>query len=106
MSFASDVKAYTMPSGTAQATAITGRTRLQGLYYVHGNSAGATLTFSDGSSAGATTRYTISSPGASAAEDLTIPDNGILFKEGIHLQNSSTAEITSVTFYYVGGGTS
>tara|TARA_R100001510_G_C7476164_1_gene90258 strand:- start:117 stop:437 length:321 start_codon:yes stop_codon:yes gene_type:complete len=106
MSFASDVNAYTMPSGTAQATAITGRTRLQGLYYVHGNSAGATLTFSDGSSAGATTRYTISSPGASAAEDLTIPDNGILFKEGIHLQNSSTAEITSVTFYYVGGGTS
>ena len=106
MSFSSDVKAYTMPSGTAQATAITGRTRLQGLYYVHGNSAGATLTFSDGISAGATTKYTISSPGASAAEDLTIPDNGILFKEGIHLQNSSTAEITSVTFYYVGGGTS
>ena len=106
MSFSSDVKAYTMPSGTAQATAITGRTRLQGLYYVHGNSAGATLTFSDGSSAGATSRYTISSPGASAAEDLTIPDNGILFKEGIHLQNSNTAEITSVTFYYVGGGTS
>ena len=106
MSFASDVKAYTLPVGTAQATAITGRTRLQGLYYVHGNSAGATLTFSDGTSAGATTRYTIASPGASAAEDLTIPDNGILFKEGIHLANSSTAEITSVTFYYVGGGTS
>ena len=105
MSLASDVKAYTLPTGTAQATAITGRTRLQGLYYVHGASAGATLTFSDGTSAGATTRYTISSPGASAAEDLTIPDNGILFKNGIHLANSSTAEITSVTYYYVRGGT-
>jgi len=45
----------------------------------------------------------MTSPAAAGSQDMIIPDNGILFTDGIHITLSS-AEITSVTLLFVGGG--
>jgi len=44
----------------------------------------------------------MTSPAAAGSQDMIIPDNGILFPDGIHITLSS-AEITSVTLLFVGG---
>ena len=101
MSFASDVKAFTTKD-TGQK--ITGRTRLQGIQYVH--NASADITLSNGATSTGTTLLQLTSSSAIGTEDVFIPDNGILFDSGLHLANSNTAAITSITVFYVGGGES
>jgi len=98
MSFASDVKALTTKD-TGQK--ISGRTRIQGVQYVH--NASADITFSNGDTATGTTLLQLTSSSAIGTDDVFIPDNGILFDSGMHLTNSNTAAITSVTVFYVGG---
>ena len=93
-----DVKAVTKKE-TGQV--IDGRTRLQGIQYVHG--ASADITLSNGDTATGTTLLQLTSSSAIGTEDVFIPDNGILFDSGMHLTNSNTAAITSVTVFYVGG---
>ena len=107
MSFSSDVKALTTQ---ASGHKINGRTRLQGVQYVHGGlSAGISLAFLDMSTtstvstAQATNRLSLSTSSAIGTEEVNIPDNGILFEEGVYLSNGNTADITSVTVFYVGG---
>ncbi len=97
MSFASDVQSV---QKTDTATAVNGRTRLQGLYFTNTGTA-ATLTFRSGGGSG-TVKLTVNTPAAAGAQDLMIPDNGILFENGIHVTFSS-AEVTSVTLLFVGG---
>jgi len=99
MSFASDVKALTTKD-TGQK--ISGRTRIQGVQYVH--NASADITFSNGATSTGATLLQLTSSSAIGTEDVFIPDNGILFDSGMHLTNSNTAAITSVTVFYVGGG--
>ena len=108
MSFSSDVKAFTTKDSGHK---INGRSRLQGVQYVHGGlSAGITLSFLDMSTDGtavtatATNRLTLTTSSAIGTEDVFIPDNGILFDKGIYMTNGNTADITSVTVFYVGGG--
>jgi hypothetical protein len=97
MSFASNISSV---SKTATAQAVNGRSRLAGLYFTH-SATPATLTLKSGGTGG-TALFTLTSPATAGSQDMIIPDNGILFTDGIHLTLSST-EITSVTLLFVGG---
>jgi hypothetical protein len=97
MSFASDISSV---SKTATSQAVNGRSRLAGMYFTH-SATPATITLKSGGSGG-TTLMTMTSPAAAGSQDMIIPDNGILFPDGIHITLSS-AEITSVTLLFVGG---
>jgi hypothetical protein len=97
MSFASDISAV---SKTATSQAVNGRTRLAGMYFTH-TVTPATITLKSGGASG-TTLMTMTSPAVAGSQDMIIPDNGILFPDGIHITLSS-AEITSVTLLFVGG---
>jgi hypothetical protein len=98
MSFASDISAV---SKTATGQAVNGRTRLAGMYFTN-TVTPATITLRSGGGSG-TVLLTMTSPAAAGSQDMIIPDNGILFTDGIHITLSS-AEITSVTLLFVGGG--
>jgi len=95
----SDVRSLSFTSSSAT---VTPRSRLQAIYYVH--AASADLTFSNGATSTGTTLLQLTSSSAIGTEDVFIPDNGILFDSGLHLANSNTAAITSITVFYVGGG--
>ena len=97
MSFASDIQAV---QKTATGDAVNGRTRLAGLYFTH-TATPATITLRSGGGSG-TTKIVMTSPAAAGSQDMIIPDNGILFEDGIHLTLSSS-EITTVTLLFVGG---
>jgi hypothetical protein len=97
MSFASDIQSVTK---TATGAAVQGRTRLAGLYFTHSATPG-TITLRDGDGSGEV-KFTIANPASAGSQDMIIPDNGILFPNGIHLTKSG-AEIVSVTFLFVGG---
>jgi hypothetical protein len=86
---------------TASAAAVSGRTRLLGVYFTH-TATSATITLKDGSTSGGTAKLTLTSPAAIGSQDLIIPDMGILFGSGIYIDLSS-AEITSVTLLFEGG---
>jgi hypothetical protein len=96
MSFASDVQAKTL---TATGTAVNGRSRVQGVYFVNTGTAD-TITIKNGST-GATV-MTIPTPPVAGAHDLLIPDNGILCADEIYV-SFDNAKVTSVTVLFVGG---
>jgi len=96
MSFASDVQAKTM---TTTGTAVNGRSRLQGVYYI-ATSTADTITFKNGASG--ETVLALPSPAAAGAHDLLIPDNGILCSDEIYVSFNS-ANISSVVVLFVGG---
>lgn len=97
MSFASDIQAKTL---TAAGTAVNGRSRIAGIYYISTATAD-TITFKDGGSGG-TTVLTVPSPAAAGAHDLLIPDNGILCGTDIYV-SFDNAKVTSVVVLFVGG---
>lgn len=98
MSFASDVSAVTKTESDA---AISGRTRVQGVYYTCSSTA-SSFSLKNGSTSGGTALLTIHSPAAAGAVDLIFPDDGILFKDGVYIDIADT-EIDSVTLLFVGG---
>ena len=86
---ASNIELVTkIPVGAAavSAAAISGRTRLYGIYY--------TCT--------ATASSTIHTPAAAGQYEIDIPDGGALFNAGAFIDAADT-EITSVTLVYAGG---
>ena len=85
---------------TASAAAVSGRTRLLGVYFTNTATA-STLVFKDGGSSG-TARLSLVTPAAAGSQDLLIPDMGILFQDGIYITFGS-AEVTSVTLLFEGG---
>jgi len=91
MSFASDISAVTK---TTSDDAISGRTRVQGVYYTCSNTASST--------SGGTALITINTPAAAGAVDLIFPDDGILFSSGVFI-DLADAEVKSVTLLFVGG---
>lgn len=97
MSFASDVKAKTV---TATGDAVSGRTRVQGVYYTCTSTASG-FTLKTGGASG-TTIFDIKTPGAAGAYDIIIPDDGILATDGVYV-TFGDAEILSVTVLFVGG---
>jgi hypothetical protein len=85
---------------TASAAAVSGRTRLLGVYFTNTATA-STLVLKDGGSSG-TARLSLVTPAAAGSQDLLIPDMGILFEDGIYITFGS-AEVTSVTLLFEGG---
>lgn len=98
MSFASDIQVVTISS---TALAVQGRTRMAGVIYTSTNTS-ADLTFRDGSATGRIV-FRLKSPAGAAFNDMMIPDDGILFKDGIHVTISNATHIPSVTVLFVGG---
>ena len=96
MSFASDIQAKTL---TAAGTAVNGRSRIAGVYYISTGTAD-TITFKNGAS-GATV-MTLPSPPVAGAHDLLIPDNGIVCADEIYVSFDPT-KVTSVVVLFVGG---
>lgn len=85
---------------TASAAAVSGRTRLLGVYFTNTATA-SSVTLKDGGSSG-TARLSLLTPAAAGSQDLIIPDMGILFEDGIYITFGS-AEVTSVTLLFEGG---
>ena len=97
MSFASDIQAKTL---TAAGTAVNGRSRIAGIYYVSTSTADTIIVRNGGS--GGTTVLSLPTPPVAGAHDLLIPDNGILCGTDIYV-SFDNAKVTSVTVLYVGG---
>jgi hypothetical protein len=97
MSFASDLSAKTV---TASGDAVNGRTRVQGVYFTT-TVTGSSFTLKTGGSSG-TVLLSLTTPAAAGAHDLIIPDDGILFKDGVYV-DLADANVTSVTVLFVGG---
>lgn len=97
MSFASDIQSVTK---TDTSQGVNGRSRLAGLYYTCTATPGSIQLKTGG--AGGTTRLNLATPGAAGAYDLIIPDDGVLFEDGIHITRSG-AEVVSITLLFVGG---
>lgn len=98
MSFASDISAVTK---TASDDAISGRTRVQGVYYTCTATA-SSFSLKNGSTGAGTALITVHTPAAAGAVDLIFPDDGILFKDGVYI-DLADAEVESVTLLFVGG---
>ena len=90
----SDASAVTTTSGSAS---ISGRVRLTGVYVTH--QASAAITFLNGSAGGANL-LTVSSPGSSGSETLNVPNQGILFSDGLLVTASTAGNIPSLTLFY------
>tara|TARA_E500000318_G_C3395298_1_gene147608 strand:- start:204 stop:503 length:300 start_codon:yes stop_codon:yes gene_type:complete len=88
----SDVKtASTISSATGGASLVSGRSRMRG-YVIAGGTSDGTVTFRNGSSSGDT--IFIAPCNANDTETLNIPDNGILFEDGIHATLSNIDRVT------------
>jgi hypothetical protein len=72
---------------------ITFRTRIKGIYYTNGASAGS-VTITDGN--GGTTLITIDTPAAANADGvyILVPDQGLLAENGLYGTVVNTASIT------------
>ena len=85
---------------TSSAAAVSGRTRLLGVYFTNTATA-SSVVLKDGGSSG-TARLSLLTPASAGSQDLMIPDMGILFEDGIYITFGS-AEVTSVTLLFEGG---
>lgn len=85
---------------TGSDDAVSGRTRLLGVYFTNTATA-STVVLKDGGSTG-TARLSLATPASAGSQDLLIPDMGILFEDGIYIDFGS-AEVTSVTLLFEGG---
>lgn len=86
-------------TGTGQA--IDGRSRVCGVYFTHGAGGPSTLEFYDGNADTDPKLMTLSSTSVADSQNFVIPDQGILFKDGLYLKFGAT--ITSVTVLFEGG---
>ena len=86
---------------TADAAAISGRTRVVGIYYTCTNT-GSSFSLKNGATSGGTALVSITTPGAAGGYDIIIPDMGILFDSGVFV-DVGDVEVTSVTLFFQGG---
>lgn len=98
MSIASNLQVVTK---TADAAAISGRTRVNGIYYTCGDTA-SSFSLKNGATSGATALVTINTPASAGAYDIMIPDMGILFTDGVFI-DVADANVLSVTLLFEGG---
>ena len=87
-------------TGAFTAVAISGRTRVIGIYYTCNNTASLIHLHNNTTGAG-TAQTSIYTPAAAGAYDIIIPDMGLLFTEAVFLEFS--ANVTSVTLIFYGG---
>lgn len=100
MSIASNLQSVTK---TADAAAISGRSRINGIYYTCGATA-SSFSLKNGATSGATALVTINTPASAGAYDIMIPDMGILFTDGVFI-DVADANVLSVTLFFEGGAT-
>ena len=86
---------------TADASAVTGRTRLLGVYFTNSATA-SSFSLKNGTTGAGTALLTVNTPAAAGGQDLMIPDAGMLFDSGIYV-DVADAEVTSVTLLFAGG---
>jgi hypothetical protein len=86
---------------TADASAVTGRTRLLGVYFTNTATA-SSFSLKNGTTGAGTALLTVNTPAAAGGQDLMIPDAGMLFDSGIYV-DVADAEVTSVTLLFAGG---
>ena len=86
---------------TADAAAISGRTRVVGIYYTCTDT-GSSFSLKNGSTDTATALVTINTPAAAGAGDIIIPDMGVLFDSGVFI-DVADVNVTSVTLFFQGG---
>jgi hypothetical protein len=86
---------------TADAAAISGRTRVVGLYFTNTDTA-SSFSLKNGSTSSGTALVTINTPAAAGATDLHIPDMGVLFSDGVFI-DVADVNVTSVTLFFEGG---
>lgn len=85
----------------ATGQAIDGRTRVCGVYFTHTAGTPSALEFYDGDADTDPLLMTLSSTSVADSQNFVIPDQGILFKDGLFLKLGAT--ITSVTVLFEGG---
>ena len=86
---------------TADAAAISGRTRVVGLYFTNTATA-SSFSLKNGSTSSGTALVTINTPAAAGSADIIIPDMGVLFSDGVYI-DVADANVTSVTLFFEGG---
>lgn len=86
---------------TADASAVVGRCRLYGIYFTN-TATGSSFALKDGTTSGGTALVTINTPAVAGAQDLFIPDAGVLFETGIYI-DVNDVNVTSVTLFFEGG---
>lgn len=86
---------------TASGQAINGRVRVCGLYFTHGASGPSTVDFHDGDADTDPLIMKLSSTTVADSQNFVIPDQGILFKDGVYIKFGAT--ITSITVLFEGG---
>jgi hypothetical protein len=87
-------------AGATTAVAISGRTRVIGIYYTCNNTASVIHLHNNTTGAG-TAQTSIYTPAAAGAYDIIVPDMGLLFTEAVYLEFS--ANVLSVTLLFEGG---
>jgi hypothetical protein len=86
---------------TSDDDAITGRTRVAGIYYTCDDTA-SSFSLKNGSTSAGTALVTINTPGAAGAYDIILPDMGVVFDQGVFI-DFNNANVTSVTLFFYGG---
>lgn len=86
---------------TADAAAISGRTRVVGIYYTCTDT-GSSFSLKNGSTDTGTALVTINTPAAAGANDIIIPDMGVLFDSGVYI-DVADGNVESVTLFFQGG---
>lgn len=86
---------------TADAAAISGRTRVRGIYYTC-SATGSSFTLRNGAVVGAPAVVVVNTPAAASANDIHVPEQGILFDSGVFI-DVADANVTSVTLMFEGG---
>ena len=85
----------------ATGQVINGRTRVCGLYFTHGAGAASNIEFYDGDADTDPLLLKIASTTVADSQNFVIPDQGILFKDGVYVKFG--ASILAVTVLYEGG---
>ena len=85
----------------ATGQAISGRTRVCGLYFTHSSAAASNIEFYDGDADTDPLLLKIASTTVADSQNFVIPDQGILFKDGVYVKLG--ASILTVTILFEGG---
>jgi len=86
---------------TADAAAISGRTRVVGIYFTNTATA-SSFSLKNGSTSSGTALVTINTPAAAGSSDIIVPEMGILFTDGVFI-DVADVNVTSVTLLFEGG---
>jgi hypothetical protein len=86
---------------TADAAAISGRTRVVGIYFTNTATA-SSFSLKNGSTSSGTALVTINTPASAGSSDIIVPDMGVLFTDGVFI-DVADVNVTSVTLFFEGG---